>query len=74
MKERNKQKLEERIEMILNKSVEDITNEEFEELKNKLNIIDFEENQEETQKDMIELIYDSFDCRKRQAEYCWIVK
>ena len=20
------------------------------------------------------VIYDSFDCRKRQAEYCWIVK
>lgn len=56
MKEKIEQKLEERIEMILNKNVEDITNEEFEELKNKLNIIDFEENQEETQKDMIELM------------------
>ena len=20
------------------------------------------------------VIYDSFDCRERQAEYCWIVK
>lgn len=22
----------------------------------------------------IGVIYDSFDCRKRQAEYCWIIK
>ena len=61
MKERIEKKLEERIEMILSKDLENITNEEFEELKSKLNKIDFENNREKRQKDMIELMSKVFD-------------
>ncbi len=56
MKERLEKKLEERIELILNKKVEDMTAEDFMILTKKLDDIKFSENQVQKNKVLIEMI------------------
>lgn len=56
MKERLEEKLEERIELILNKKVEDMTAEDFMILTKKLDDIKFSENQVQKNKVLIEII------------------
>lgn len=56
MKERLEKKLEERIELILNKKVEDMTAEDFMILTKKLDDIKFSENQVQKNKVLIEII------------------
>lgn len=56
MKERLEEKLEERIELILNKKVEDMTAEDFMILTKKLDDIKFSENQVQKNKVLIEMI------------------
>lgn len=56
MKERLEKKLEERIELILNKKVEDMAAEDFMILTKKLDDIKFSENQVQKNKVLIEMI------------------
>lgn len=56
MKERIINKLDERIELILNKNVEEITGEEYLILKTKLNDIIIEETQEKRDKNYAEIM------------------
>lgn len=56
MKDKIKDKLDERINYILNKNVESITSEEFSILSFKLNDIENEETKEERNKEYVELL------------------
>lgn len=60
MKERIEEKLNQRLEIILEKDVKDITNEEYLILKSKLSEIKYDEGKEERSKKYAETIADIF--------------
>lgn len=60
MKDKIKEKLDERMNNILNKDVKDISKDEFEILSSKLSKIEFEETKEERNKEYMELLTKAF--------------
>lgn len=56
MKEKIEEKLNKRLELILEKEVEDISREDFEILEKTLNKIEFEENEDKRKQEYVELL------------------
>lgn len=56
MKEKIEEKLNKRLELILEKEIENITKEDFEILERALNKIEFEENEEKRKQEYAELV------------------
>lgn len=56
MKERIKEKLNERLELILSKEIKDVTSDEFIILSNEFSKLEYEEGKEERDKEFAELI------------------